>query len=142
MDKKVAMAVAAHPDDIEFYMAGTLLLLREAGYEVHYMTLASGSCGSRIAAGSSRNKHVNGGPDHVGGVARVRAGDGDAHRASEHGQQQTFRQQLPNEPLARRADRETDGDLAFTCRRARECEIRYVGARDQQNENGASRGDK
>src|SRR5437660_10237972 len=46
MDKKVAMAVAAHPDDIEFYMAGTLLLLREAGYEVHYMTLASGSCGS------------------------------------------------------------------------------------------------
>jgi len=40
------MAVAAHPDDIEFYMAGTLLLLREAGYEVHYTTLASGSCGS------------------------------------------------------------------------------------------------
>src|SRR5437870_1683743 len=45
-DRKVAMAVAAHPDDIEFYMAGTLLLLRHAGYEVHYMTLASGSCGS------------------------------------------------------------------------------------------------
>jgi len=44
--QKVAIAVAAHPDDIEFYMAGTLLLLRDAGYEIHYMTLASGSCGS------------------------------------------------------------------------------------------------
>ena len=43
---KVAFAVAAHPDDIEFMMAGTLLLLGRAGYELHYMTLANGSCGS------------------------------------------------------------------------------------------------
>src|SRR5439155_12402676 len=43
---KIAIAVAAHPDDIEFYMAGTLLLLRDAGFQIHYMTLASGSCGS------------------------------------------------------------------------------------------------
>src|SRR5688572_6325696 len=41
-----AMAIAAHPDDIEFYMAGTLLLLRQAGIEIHYMTLSSGNCGS------------------------------------------------------------------------------------------------
>lgn len=41
-----AFAIAAHPDDIEFYMAGTLLLLREAGFTIHYMTLSSGSCGS------------------------------------------------------------------------------------------------
>lgn len=40
------MAIAAHPDDIEFLMAGTLLLLGEAGFELHYMTLASGNCGS------------------------------------------------------------------------------------------------
>lgn len=40
------MAIAAHPDDIEFCMAGTLLLLGEAGYELHYMTLSSGNCGS------------------------------------------------------------------------------------------------
>lgn len=46
MDAPVAIAIAAHPDDIEFYMAGTLLLLREAGYETHYLTLASGNCGS------------------------------------------------------------------------------------------------
>src|ERR1051326_7090706 len=43
---RTAIAIGAHPDDIEFYMAGTLLLLKEAGYEIHYMTVASGSCGS------------------------------------------------------------------------------------------------
>jgi LmbE family N-acetylglucosaminyl deacetylase len=41
-----AFAVVAHPDDIEFMMAGTLILLRDAGYETHYMTVADGSCGS------------------------------------------------------------------------------------------------
>jgi LmbE family N-acetylglucosaminyl deacetylase len=40
------LAVAAHPDDIEFMMAGTLVLLREAGCETHYLNIASGSCGS------------------------------------------------------------------------------------------------
>ncbi len=43
---KVAFAVAAHPDDIEFLMAGTLMLLGEAGYELHYMNLANGSLGT------------------------------------------------------------------------------------------------
>jgi LmbE family N-acetylglucosaminyl deacetylase len=42
----VAFAIGAHPDDIEFYMAGTLLLLKRAGWAIHYMTLASGNCGS------------------------------------------------------------------------------------------------
>jgi LmbE family N-acetylglucosaminyl deacetylase len=42
------MAVGAHPDDIEFMMAGTLLLLKRAGYETHYMNLATGSCGSQV----------------------------------------------------------------------------------------------
>ena len=41
-----AFAIGAHPDDIEFYMAGTLLLLKQAGCEIHYMNLASGNCGS------------------------------------------------------------------------------------------------
>ena len=43
---KTAMAIAAHPDDIELMMAGTLLLLGEAGYELHMMNIANGSCGS------------------------------------------------------------------------------------------------
>jgi len=45
---RVAMAIAAHPDDIEFLMAGTLHLLARAGWDTHYMTVANGSCGSLI----------------------------------------------------------------------------------------------
>ncbi|HEX5102756.1 MAG TPA: PIG-L family deacetylase, partial [Pirellulaceae bacterium] len=43
---KSALAVAAHPDDIEFLMSGTLMLLRKAGYDIHYWNLANGCCGS------------------------------------------------------------------------------------------------
>jgi N-acetylglucosamine malate deacetylase 1 len=45
---KVAMAIAAHPDDIEFMMAGTLSLLNNDGYEIHYMNLSTGNCGSVV----------------------------------------------------------------------------------------------
>ena len=41
-----ALAIAAHPDDIEFMMAGTLCLLREAGWEIHYLNMSSGNLGS------------------------------------------------------------------------------------------------
>jgi LmbE family N-acetylglucosaminyl deacetylase len=41
-----ALAIAAHPDDIEFVMAGTLLLLREAGWEIHCVNLSTGNLGS------------------------------------------------------------------------------------------------
>lgn len=43
---KRALAIAAHPDDIEFLMAGTLMQLAEAGYELHYMNIANGCCGT------------------------------------------------------------------------------------------------
>lgn len=43
---KVAMAIGAHPDDIEFRMAGTLALLGKLGWELHYMNIADGYCGS------------------------------------------------------------------------------------------------
>lgn len=43
---KTAIAIAAHPDDIELMMAGTLVLLKKAGYEIHYLNLACGNCGS------------------------------------------------------------------------------------------------
>jgi LmbE family N-acetylglucosaminyl deacetylase len=46
MPRPVAIAISAHPDDIEFYMAGTLLMLKQAGYAIHYLNLASGNCGS------------------------------------------------------------------------------------------------
>lgn len=44
--RPVAFAIAAHPDDIEFMMAGTLLRLRAAGWETHYLNVANGACGS------------------------------------------------------------------------------------------------
>jgi N-acetylglucosamine malate deacetylase 1 len=40
------LAAAAHPDDIEFMMAGTLLRLKDAGCELHLWNLANGCCGS------------------------------------------------------------------------------------------------
>ncbi|NOY59693.1 MAG: PIG-L family deacetylase, partial [Calditrichaeota bacterium] len=43
---KKVFAIAAHPDDIEFMMSGTMILLKEAGCELHYMNLANGSCGT------------------------------------------------------------------------------------------------
>lgn len=45
MNTKV-FAIAAHPDDIEFGMSGTLILLAKAGCEIHYMNIANGSCGT------------------------------------------------------------------------------------------------
>jgi LmbE family N-acetylglucosaminyl deacetylase len=41
-----AFAVGAHPDDIEFFMAGTLIQLGRVGYELHYLSIANGCCGS------------------------------------------------------------------------------------------------
>ncbi len=43
---KSAIAIVAHPDDIDLMMAGTLLLLKQAGYETHYMDVCNGCCGS------------------------------------------------------------------------------------------------
>ena len=43
---KTVLAIAAHPDDIEFLMAGTLLMLRERGYQLHYFNLANGCYGT------------------------------------------------------------------------------------------------
>ncbi len=45
MGKRV-FALHCHPDDIEFMMAGTLFLLKEAGCEIHYMNMANGCYGS------------------------------------------------------------------------------------------------
>ncbi len=57
MSRSVALAIAAHPDDIEFMMAGTLLLLREAGWETHYLNVADGSCGS-MEHGPARTRAI------------------------------------------------------------------------------------
>lgn len=53
MAERAAIAIAAHPDDIEFMMAGTLLLLREAGYRTHYLNVSSGNGGSLVHGGAA-----------------------------------------------------------------------------------------
>lgn len=45
---KIAFAIFAHPDDIEFAAAGTLLQLKAAGWETHYLTISGGDCGSMV----------------------------------------------------------------------------------------------
>lgn len=47
MASPVALALLAHPDDIEFLCAGTLIrLAREHGWQVHLATMTAGDCGS------------------------------------------------------------------------------------------------
>jgi LmbE family N-acetylglucosaminyl deacetylase len=48
MPAPAALAIFAHPDDIEFVAAGTLLLLRDAGWRIHYLNLSGGDCGSMM----------------------------------------------------------------------------------------------
>jgi len=43
-----AVAIFAHPDDIEFVAAGTMLALKERGWDLHYMNIANGSKGSSV----------------------------------------------------------------------------------------------
>lgn len=44
--RKSVLAIAAHPDDIEFVMAGTMLRLAEKGWDLHYFNIANGAYGS------------------------------------------------------------------------------------------------
>ena len=60
------LALAAHPDDIEFMCAGTLILLKKYGHAITLATVNNGSCGSASLP-----------PDEI---ARVRAGE--ARRAA------------------------------------------------------------
>ena len=45
-EKKIALALMAHPDDAEMMCAGTLIRLAEAGWEIHIATAAPGDCGT------------------------------------------------------------------------------------------------
>lgn len=47
MTNKTVLAVGAHPDDIEFLYSGTLLLLKQKGWNVHMWNLANGCVGSK-----------------------------------------------------------------------------------------------
>jgi N-acetylglucosamine malate deacetylase 1 len=69
---KSVLAIAAHPDDIEFLMTGTLLLLKERGYQIHYFNLANGCCGSstqsREAIAERRRAEAQAAADLLGAI--------------------------------------------------------------------------
>lgn len=44
----IVFAIGSHPDDLEFMMGGTLLLLKDRGAEIHYLNIANGSCGTDV----------------------------------------------------------------------------------------------
>jgi LmbE family N-acetylglucosaminyl deacetylase len=46
MDKKIALALCAHPDDAEFMCTGTLALLYQKGWQIHIATMTPGDCGT------------------------------------------------------------------------------------------------
>ncbi len=54
----------AHPDDAEFFCAGTLILLHQKGWQVHIASMTAGDCGSREMRGDE--------------IARVRVAEGTA----------------------------------------------------------------
>jgi len=43
----IVFAIGCHPDDIEFMMGGTLLLLKKKKCTLHTMNIANGSCGTQ-----------------------------------------------------------------------------------------------
>lgn len=45
-ESRKVLAFGCHPDDVEFTCAGTLALLKLAGWEVHIATVCGGECGS------------------------------------------------------------------------------------------------
>ncbi|WP_020475354.1 PIG-L deacetylase family protein [Zavarzinella formosa] len=60
---KVALAILAHPDDVEFLCAGTLIrLIREQGWTVHAATMTPGDCGSAVNP-----------PDEIAAIRRAEA---------------------------------------------------------------------
>src|SRR3989338_6601577 len=46
MKHKKVLAIFAHPDDVEQFCGGTLILLRQAGYQILVTALTSGECGT------------------------------------------------------------------------------------------------
>ena len=45
-NNKTVLSLGAHPDDAEFFCAGTLALLRQKGWEIHIATMTPGDCGT------------------------------------------------------------------------------------------------
>jgi LmbE family N-acetylglucosaminyl deacetylase len=45
-NNKTVLSLGAHPDDAEFFCAGTLALLHQKGWDIHIATMTPGDCGT------------------------------------------------------------------------------------------------
>jgi LmbE family N-acetylglucosaminyl deacetylase len=45
-NNKAVLSLGAHPDDAEFFCAGTLALLQQKGWDIHIATMTPGDCGT------------------------------------------------------------------------------------------------
>lgn len=68
----IALAVVAHPDDVEFLCAGTLIrLTREHGWVIHLATMTAGDCGSAVHSPEEisriRKAEAKASADRIGG---------------------------------------------------------------------------
>jgi LmbE family N-acetylglucosaminyl deacetylase len=45
-NNRTVLSLGAHPDDAEFFCAGTLALLHQKGWQVHIATMTPGDCGT------------------------------------------------------------------------------------------------
>jgi LmbE family N-acetylglucosaminyl deacetylase len=63
LPSKIALSILAHPDDAEFLCAGTLVRLKDDGWEIHIASLTPGDCGtmtsSRWAISSIRTREAS-----------------------------------------------------------------------------------
>jgi LmbE family N-acetylglucosaminyl deacetylase len=70
-EKKVILALTAHPDDAEIRAGGTLTLLAQRGWEIHIATCSSGDCGSAEmspgAIAATRRKEAQAAAARLGG---------------------------------------------------------------------------
>lgn len=68
---KNVLVIVAHPDDAEFLCAGTLVLLKERGWNIAMATMTAGECGSadlsREEIGSIRKKEADNAAKLIGG---------------------------------------------------------------------------
>lgn len=67
---KIALSLLAHPDDAEILCGGTLIRLREAGWEIHICTATPGDCGTMVenrwAISSIRTLEARAAADRIG----------------------------------------------------------------------------
>ncbi len=67
------LAIMPHPDDIEILCAGTLILLKERGFEIHTATMTAGDKGSatlsRIDIANIRRAEAKKGSEMIGAVS-------------------------------------------------------------------------